>query len=77
MVPKLKVSRAALFARIKRKLGHEEERLYASRSERARLDVGDFYVLDLRRNLITASFVDPVELARELGVLKPFEDAEL
>jgi hypothetical protein len=76
MPNKVRVSRVALIARINRKLVREGKRLYASRSERASSDLGGFYILDMRRNSIAAGHVDPVELAREIGVLRPFEEAE-
>ncbi|MGO8749643.1 MAG: hypothetical protein ACLQNE_27115 [Thermoguttaceae bacterium] len=38
-----------------------------------KVDFGDFYLLDLRRNLIFEKRVDPEELAQRLDVLKPWE----
>jgi hypothetical protein len=71
-----KVSRPALMARINRKLAHEEQHLRASRSGGEKNNLGEFYIVDARRNLVVNSQLDPVMLARELGVLAAWEDAE-
>lgn len=73
---KLKVSRAALMARINRKLAHKGERLAACRSQRWERDLGQFFIRDFERNHIVDGHINPVELARELGVLADYEDAE-
>jgi len=65
-----------LMARINRKLGHDGEQLKATRSERARLELGDYYIIDADRNVILHKDCELVELARELGVLKPYEALE-
>lgn len=71
---RVRVSRAALMARINRKLAADGEKLEASRSARAKQDLGEFYI---RGEVgINHHNVDPVDLARELGVLKPWEVAE-
>jgi len=67
------VSLRALIARINRKLRADDQMLKATRGERARGDLGDFYLLDFNRNIIRDQRVDPEELGRELGVLKPWE----
>ena len=36
--------------------------------------VGDYYVIDYRRNFVVQKDVDIEDLARELGVLKPWEE---
>ncbi|MFO0684923.1 MAG: hypothetical protein U0234_22890 [Sandaracinus sp.] len=41
------VSKAALLTRIKRRLAPRYETLVRSRSRRARLELGDYYVVDL------------------------------
>jgi hypothetical protein len=74
---KLPVSRAALMGRINRKLAAEMQKLKVPRSDRWRSDLGDYYIVDEHRNTIEAAHVDPVALARELGVLKPWEAAEV
>lgn len=70
---KVAVTRAAVIQRVNRKLRHDDEQLRATRSERARTDVGDYYVVDMNRNAIILRDVDPEALARKLGVLKPWE----
>ena len=67
------ITRRALTQRINRALLKQNERLYKSRGMRMYFDVGDFYVVDLRRNLVAGKDVDPEELGRELGVLKKYE----
>ena len=51
-------------------------RLYKNQSERAYSDLGYWYITDRDRAVIVAGHVDPVALAREMGVLRPFEEAE-
>lgn len=67
------VTTRALIQRINRVLAKRDEQLRATRGARARLDLGDFYVHELRRNLALETRVDPEEFGRELGVLKPWE----
>jgi hypothetical protein len=70
---KVAVTRAAVIQRVNRKLAHDREQLRATRSERARSSMGDYYVIDTERNVMVSDDVDPIALARELGVLKPWE----
>jgi hypothetical protein len=67
------VSMKALLARINRKLAGQGEQLKAARSARARLDCGDFYIIDTRENALVGRNVDPVAMGRELGVLRAWE----
>lgn len=65
-----------MIQRINRKLKPDLEALKISRSERMRLDVGEYYVIDYRLNAIQQHNVDPEALARELGVLKDWEEVQ-
>lgn len=65
----MRVELGVLVRRINRKLRRDDQMLKKARSERARLDLGDFYILNFNRNIVVARHVDPVGLARELGVL--------
>jgi hypothetical protein len=74
---KVPVTVRALIARINRKLKASDEVLKATRGEgRARQEFGDFYVLDFNRNAVMQKNVDPEQLGRELGVLKPWEEVQ-
>ena len=66
----------ALIARINRKLQPELEALKATRGGRARVDLGDLYVIDFGRNFLVAANVDPEVYERELGVLRDYEAVE-
>jgi hypothetical protein len=70
---KVPVSKRALAQRISRALEKQGEKLMATRGEGARMELGDFYVIDVSRNFVTAKDVDLESLGRELGVLKPYE----
>ena len=72
---KVSVGKAALLARINRRLAKDDEQLKAARGEEARQDLGDFYVVDFNRNVVVSKDVDPVGLARKLGVLRDYEKA--
>ena len=71
---KVPVSMRAVIQRINRKLADDDEVLKTTRGERARFDLGDYYILDQRRNFIAAKYVDPEELARKIGVLAEWEE---
>jgi len=71
---KVGVSARAGVARINRKLKPDLEALKISRSERMRLDVGRYFIIDYRLNAIQRHNVDPKALGRELGVLKEWEE---
>jgi len=67
------VTMRALIQRINRILAKDTEKLKIPRSNRARQELGEFYVLDLRINGVLQKHVDPEELGRELGVLQDYE----
>lgn len=73
---KVPVTMRALIQRINRRLTKDEEHLKSIRGERFRHELGDYYIVDLNRNAIVAKQVDPEELGRTLGVLRPFERVE-
>jgi hypothetical protein len=71
---KIPVTMRALIQRINRKLAADDERIVAARNERVRTDFGEWYVVDTRTHRgANSTHVDPEALARELGVLKPWE----
>lgn len=70
---KAQVSLRAVIQRINRKLKPDLEALKTSRSERMRLDVGQFYIVDYSVNAIQHHNVEPGALGRELGVLAAWE----
>lgn len=61
------VSMRALIARINRKLKPEFKALKATRGARAKLDFGDYYVVEYNHNFIDAAHVDPEGWGRDLG----------
>jgi hypothetical protein len=67
------VTEAALIKRINRKLAAHGERVRKTRGERGRIDRGDFYVIDIDRNIDMLWHVDIEVLARKLGVLSVAE----
>lgn len=71
--PKVPVTMKALIARLNRKLAQEDEKLVASRGERARNELGNYYVINVSRNVILFKDVSPETLATQYGVLKPYE----
>lgn len=73
-VKKLPVSRRALVARVNRKLAIEGQVLRCSKGYSCRLELGDYFLVDLHSNLITAQHVDLVELAKDQGTLRSFEE---
>jgi hypothetical protein len=67
------ITMEALVKRINRKLAHKREQLKKTRGADAWNDVGDYFVLDVERNLIVVTHLNPENLGRELGVLKRTE----
>lgn len=67
------VTMRALIQRINRALLKNDEKLKATRGGRMQTDYGDYYTLDFRLNAVIRGDVDPEELGRELGVLRPYE----
>jgi len=58
----------ALKARVQRALRKNGERLYCPRSAYDRQQLGDYCVVDINREVVTASHCDLEALAAELGV---------
>lgn len=71
---KVPVSVRSVIARINRKLKPDLEALKITRGDRMRQTVGDYYIIDYRRNFILNTKVDPAEMGRDLGVLKEYEE---
>jgi hypothetical protein len=73
---KVPVTVRALIARINRKLALHDLQLKTARGTRMRVDVGDYYVINVRFNGLMQRYrdCDPEELARELGVLRQYEE---
>src|SRR4051812_34734499 len=72
-VDQVPVSRRALTQRIDRVLAPAGRKLVKSRGERARIDVGEYYVLDTNANTIVWKQFDLEAYARSLGALHPWE----
>jgi hypothetical protein len=75
------VSLRALIQRINRKLATDQGALYADQLRKARglrwrQTVGEYYLLNVFRNAVDNTRVDPETLGRELGVLAPWEIVE-
>jgi hypothetical protein len=70
------VNMRALIQRINRKLAKDERLLKRSRGARTVQNLGDYYLIDVNRNLVVDHQVDPEALARELGVIAPWEKVE-
>jgi hypothetical protein len=78
MVDRVKVSRRALLQRLNRVLARSGHVLKKSRPTKygSRYGLGDYYVVDLRANVIRRRDVDIRKLARRNGVLAPWERLE-
>lgn len=71
-VHEFEITPAALEARIRRRLKRDELILRKTRGQRARLDLGEFYIINYR-NVIVAHHCDLESLGRELGCLAEHE----
>ena len=70
------VTEKAIVARINRNRKPDLEMLRKSRGRMMESNFGEFYVIDLRRNCILDTHVDPETYARELGVMRGYEFIE-
>jgi len=68
------ITMRSLCQRINRRLANQDELLKPARGKLLRQEVGDFYVISTRRNAVVNDHVDPVELGREVGALRPWEE---
>lgn len=68
------MSTRALLARINRHLEKEGKALRTNRGNKWRDSLGDYYEIDFNTNAVTAQHVDPVVWAKNLGLLKDFEE---
>ena len=74
---KVKVARRAVFARLARHLNKENLMLKKSREDSRWLsDLGDYYIVNATNNTIASAHINLEELAKEEGLLKPFEELE-
>jgi hypothetical protein len=64
----------AIIKRINRVLAKDDEQLRVTRGKRARSELGDYWIQDVNRNLVSASFCDLEKLARDLELLEPGEE---
>ena len=67
------ITKRALLQRVNRALNKEDRQLKKAVGARLQQNVGEYYVVDLRLNAVAMLDVDPVELARKLEVLQPWE----
>jgi len=70
------ITEKALIARINRKLKPDGQILKKTRGERAILDLGYFYVIDIYQNISLWTRVDIEAFGKELGVMKDYETVE-
>jgi hypothetical protein len=70
------VTARALFQRVNRKLAEKGQRLNKSRSNAARAEVGEYYVIDTSGAAVARHHVNLVELAREVGAIEAWERLE-
>lgn len=68
------VTERAIIQRINRKLADDDLVLKTTRGANLQRSVGAHYVIDVQRNFITNTHIDPETYARELGVLAHWEE---
>ena len=73
---KAPVSRRALIQRLNRKLVKDGLTLKKTSGKRAKSDLGEYFVLDLKRNSAAELHVDLEKLGRKHGVLEAWERME-
>lgn len=72
---KIPISERALLARMNRKMASDEIQVKKSRiGSSVHQELGDYYSIDLKRNVVDSKHIDLEALARQLGVLAAFEE---
>ena len=74
MKAKVQVSRRALTQRINRKLAENGLLLKLTKGQRAKKDVGDYFIIDTARNEIKETHIELEEYARKHDSLEPWEE---
>jgi hypothetical protein len=73
---KAPVSRRALIQRLNRKLEKDGMTVKKTSGKRAKIDLGEYFVLDLKRNSAVELHVDLEKLGHKHGVLAEWERME-
>ena len=60
----MKITEATLIKRINRRLAHQGEVLRKRRGSHHDTDLGDYYIVDVHRNVVLAGHLDPIALGR-------------
>lgn len=68
------VTMDALIKRINRKLNKRNECLRVLRGDQVLNELGQYFITDIGASSVVAQHVDPVEIGRDLGVLKLSEE---
>lgn len=69
------VTVSALIKRLNRHLPKSGKKLFQCKiSSRGYHELGDFYIVDTRLNVVNAMYVDIEQFARSQGVLKDYEE---
>ena len=67
------ISERALVQRINRALAKDGETLRKARSAQTASSVGEYFIVDVKKNSVARARVDLVELGRELKLIAPYE----
>lgn len=70
------ISERAVFQRLSRTLEKKGKRLKSNNRPGPAPDIGNYFIVSLERMSVVKTHVDLEKLARELGVLKPYERVE-
>ena len=71
---KVLVRARALTQRINRKLAKRGEKLLkAKQGSKKFQQMGEYYTIDITRNVVTGEHIDIEKLGRDLGAMKPYE----
>lgn len=67
------LTKRALIQRINRTLAKTDRKLCASRSVATKAAWGEYHLISLSADMVCALHVNPEELGRELGAIRPWE----
>ncbi len=76
-IPKVTVPYDLLFRRVNYKLAQVGTLKLCKARKLQAGELGDYYLIEKSRGVVAQRYVDPIELARDLGVLRSHEEVKL
>jgi hypothetical protein len=73
-MPKVYVTEKTIYCRLNRKLKHQGLKLRMARNTNTETSVGRYFAVDIEGNYVAQTFIDLGGMAKDLGVLRAWEE---